>query len=131
MRIRDRVKDAVRNWLGITAVNYQQVKHNTLLSEMRRTVQHSNAGTAAMIATLDGIVRVQSVLMEAELRRGETFTAAESVMFENFAALGQTADRILLLLEPQASKLHARGVLPPDWDAVQRENLKQFEEPTR
>lgn len=40
----------------------------------------------------------------------------------------QKVDRLLMLLEPQAARLHGKTPRVPDWDEVQRENLTQFEE---
>lgn len=40
----------------------------------------------------------------------------------------QKIDRLLMLLEPQAARLRATRPPVPDWDEVQRDNLKQFEE---
>lgn len=71
------------------------------------------------------------VLMERDLRT--VHTASSMILADTTALRSETTegfDKVIKLLEPQVARLRAGQRAPgqPDWDQVQQQNLKQFEE---
>jgi hypothetical protein len=68
---------------------------------------------------------------DQDKRNGTTSEALEQirqVVTHGEASAEEKLDRLLMLLEPQAQKLHRKAPSVPDWDQVQAENLKQLDE---
>jgi hypothetical protein len=173
MTIRDRVKYAVRAWLGLGRLNDQashiridvemvsrmQASAENRLMELRATiVQHfaniadaqailstsqdrefaliQTERIAANIASRQALEIIADALQcgfratsSARIAAGVEHKAQYADLLSTQQEMEQKLDRLLLLLEPQVAKLHAPRRSPAkDWNQVEQENLKQFED---
>ena len=135
-------RDWLRTWL------FREESHK-ISSIMRQVLEQRDAiarsaslGADALVATvaLEKFFNAKFVAMQSQyvplLKTITEFRGAEEKrghdLLKTQQETEQKIDRLLMLLEPQAARLRAGRPVPvKDWDEVQRNNLKQFEEPAR
>jgi len=155
MRIRDKVKYAVRAWLGLGRLN-DQASHIRIDVEMVSRMQASAENRLMELQTSVSALRdaeerhyrdrlkAEEIVITAQDRQFRSMNSARVVANAEHKAQstelldalrdigvgsGAKLDQMLLLLEPQVAKLHAPRRPPaPDWNQVEQENLKQFED---
>jgi hypothetical protein len=140
MTMRDRVRNAVRSWLF--AEETSELK--TLMFQVHNLGDLLQIGPAADIqaaltALGSSVSRLDADCEAAFGRRQEEIAAVQTGLtalrdseerhyrdlLNTQQEIEQKVDRLLLLLEPQAARLHARRPPMPEWDQVQQQNLAE------